>query len=84
MGIRGFEANRRNVVAVITKWFATSENGEEYIQYRVGAGGVGRIDYHAAQGEGDQHFADIHFNDGHMLREFRPVTIEFGKDLRDE
>ena len=81
--IRGFEAGRRNVVAVITKWYATQENGEEYIQYRVGSGEVGRIDYHIPQGEGDWHYCDIHFNDGHMLREFCPTTIEFGKDLRD-
>ena len=81
--IRGFESGRREVVAVITKWFASDENGEEYIQYRVGAGDVGRIDYHEAAGEGDQHYVDVHFRDGHMLREFRPKTIEFGKDLRD-
>ncbi len=72
------------MVAIITNWYATPENGEEYIQYRIGSGEVGRIDYHEPKGEGDQHYADIHFNDGHMLREFRPTTVEFSKDLRED
>lgn len=81
--IRGFENGRRNVVSVITKWYATNENGEEYMRYHVGKDEVGRIDYHEPKGEGDHHYVDIHFNDGNMLREFRPTTIEFSKDLRD-
>lgn len=81
--IRSFESSRRNVISVITKWFSTPENGEEYCQYRVGSNNVARIDYHTPAGDGDQHYVDIHLNDGRILREFRPSTIEFSQDLRD-
>lgn len=81
--IYGFESARRNVVSVITKWSHSNEAGEEFCQYRVGFHSVVRIDYHEPKGEGDQHYADVYLEDGRMLREFRPTTIEFGKDLRD-
>jgi len=81
--IRTFEESRRNVLSVITKWYASNENGEEYCQYRVGSNHVVRIDYHIPKGEGDQHYVDVYRDDGRILREFHPTTIEFGQDLRD-
>lgn len=41
---------------------------------------VRQIKYHEPQGEGDQHYCDIHFDDGETERVFRPDIVVFFKD----
>lgn len=48
--------------------------------YTVGMGGVSGIEEHAALGEGDKWYYDVHFEDGTMNREFTVTSVAFGED----
>ena len=51
------------------------------VQYAVGDKVCGslvtKIEYHAPLGEGDQHYCDIYYDDGDVVRMFRPDFITF-------
>ena len=38
---------------------------------------VTQIEYHEPMGEGDQHYCDIYYDDGDVVRMFRPDFITF-------
>ena len=39
--------------------------------------------YHQPRGEGDAHYVDCYYEDGCVLRIFRPDTVMFGKRIED-
>ena len=73
----------KSVKRVEYNWFFTTGNGEEYGYFEVGKHGVERIDYHAPDGHGDQHYCDVYSLGAWKERIFNINRIvEF--DVREE
>jgi len=54
--------------------------GEDYSYCEVGQHGVVKIEYHAAQGDGDRHYCDIIKDDNSVIRVFNLDSITFTKE----
>lgn len=71
--------NKRRITKIVFNWFASSENGEEYTVrqlFEVYDGNqVLEISEHAACGEGDKYFYDVHYYDKKIERIFNPNTV---------
>jgi len=55
-------------------------DADEEAFYFAGVDHVVSITEHAARGDGDRWFYDVHLTDGRMIREFRPVSVEYAPD----
>ncbi len=53
------------------------EADKKWIKLIVGVNGVKSIEEHQAQGEGDKWNYFVEFNDGHFLRIFHPILVEY-------
>jgi len=53
--------------------------GEQSLSAEVGVNGVTEITEHAAAGDGDKWYYDIHYNDGVVVRTFNPHKVYFTK-----
>lgn len=42
--------------------------------------GTDRIEYHFAQGDGDRHYAKVHYDDGRMEIFYECTQVEFDKE----
>lgn len=52
--------------------------------YTVGSLGVVAIKEHAARGEGDRWFYDVHYEDGKVIRIFQPLEACYSLDVIDD
>jgi hypothetical protein len=69
------------IKAINYNWYASVENGEEFTNRTVGLvyGNLkcDKIEQHAAAGEGDKWYYDIHYSDGTKERIFNPNQVFF-------
>ena len=59
----------------IDRW-STGTNSPSWENIEVGFS-IKRITYHEPRGEGDAHYCDVFFIQGHMERFFRPRSVVF-------
>ena len=57
---------------------ALSKGGE---LVEVGKCFVMRMEYHCPLGEGDEHYVDCYFENGEIVRIFRPDEVRFGEEI---
>lgn len=70
----------KRVALVVWNWRFSNKNGEEFDSCEPAKKGVERIEYHAAAGPGDQHYCDIHMEDGKTRRVFNLNEVVFEKE----
>lgn len=58
------------------------DDPERYLEHAVGYGGVTEIREHAAQGDGDRWFWDVHFDNNRVQRIFNPHLVFYAKTIK--
>jgi hypothetical protein len=58
---------------------SSQDDPERYLEYCVGYAGVTEIREHAAQGDGDRWYWDVHFDNNQVQRIFNPHMVFYAK-----
>lgn len=61
------ERNKMEIISITYNWYYTTQEGEEYDKYEIGNKNVKKITEHKPQGEGDNWYCDVEFNDGKII-----------------
>lgn len=54
------------IISIIFNWYYTTTEGEDYCKHELGKKGVKKITEHKPQGEGDNWYCDVEFDDGRV------------------